>query len=376
MTSTSNGPAAESGISKLKQVEAQLAKMTKVFVDGADPIVIFDLDRRVLDMNCETERVFGWSREELIGGPTRQLLPVEFQSLADSVWERLGSGETVRNYESAIRTKSGELVPVLATSFLLTSETGQAVAAAAIIKDITQLKRTTEQLQQRNRELQQFANALAHDLGAPLRGIAGFAQLLESKCEDQLNEQAREYLGMIQDSVHRMRRLIKDLLDFARVEHQAKSFQEVECSRAFEHAVKNLYAPIEENGAEVTCDSLPTVHGNATQLAQLFQNLIGNGIKFRRDDTPRVHVTTERNDEGWHFQVRDNGIGIDAEHLNTIFDVFQRLHSEDEFPGTGIGLAICKAIVERHGGRIWIESERGKGSTFHFTLPARSPDQA
>lgn len=376
MTSTSNGPAAESDISKLKQVEAQLAKMTKVFVDGADPIVIFDLDRRVLDMNCETERVFGWSREELIGGPTRQLLPVEFQSLADSVWERLGSGETVRNYESAIRTKSGELVPVLATSFLLTSETGQAVAAAAIIKDITQLKRTTEQLQQRNRELQQFANALAHDLGAPLRGIAGFAQLLESKCEDQLNEQAREYLGMIQDSVHRMRRLIKDLLDFARVEHQAKSFQEVECSRAFEHAVKNLYAPIEENGAEVTCDSLPTVHGNATQLAQLFQNLIGNGIKFRRDDTPRVHVTTERNDEGWHFQVRDNGIGIDAEHLNTIFDVFQRLHSEDEFPGTGIGLAICKAIVERHGGRIWIESERGKGSTFHFTLPARSPDQA
>jgi PAS domain S-box-containing protein len=365
----------ESDGATLKQVEAQLAKMTKVFVDGADPILIFDLDRSVLDMNFETERVFGWSRAELVGGPTRHLLPPELHPLADSVWERLGRGETVRNYETAVRTKSGEVVPVLTTSFLLTSETGQPVAAAAIIKDITQLKRTTEQLQQRNRELQQFANVLAHDLGAPLRGIKGSAQLLDRHCKDQLDEQAGEYLEMIQDSVHRMQRLIKDLLDFARVEHQAKTFQAVDCSQVFEHAVKNLHAAIEENDAKVTCDTLPTIHGNATQLVQLFQNLIGNAIKFRRADAPRVHVTTQRSDEGWHFQVRDNGIGIEATHLDKIFDVFQRLHSEAEFPGTGIGLAICKAIVERHGGRIWIESEKGKGSIFHFTIPVRPPDQ-
>jgi light-regulated signal transduction histidine kinase (bacteriophytochrome) len=168
-----------------------------------------------------------------------------------------------------------------------------------------------------------------------------------------------------------MDRLIEELLSYTRIENQAASYQCVDCEKVFEQALADLHAAISITDAEITCDPLPTIHANATQMAQLFQNLIDNAIKYSAADPPKVHVSATRQETDWEFSVRDNGIGIDMKYLNKVFDVFRRLHSDDVFPGTGIGLAICKAIVERHGGRIWVESVKSEGSTSYFAIPAK-----
>lgn len=365
----SNVPTEDNGESNLKQVEAQLRRMTKVFMDGADPIVIRDLNGNVLDINRETERVFGWSREEVLGARTRHLLSPEFRELADDTLRRVQRGETIRNVEAAVRTKSGEVVPVLATVFPLTDENDKSVAYAEIVKDISELKQATEELRQRNRELKQFANVLAHDLSAPLRTVRSFADLLQAHCGNELNEKGREDLRYIVEGVQRMDRLVADLLDFTQVGRQSAAYTSVDCEQLFKQVLSNLHAAINETGAEVTRESMPTIHANATQMVQLFQNLIGNAIKFHGSEPPKVHISAEPREGVWEFCVCDNGIGIETESQDKIFDVFGRLHNDDEFPGTGIGLAICKAIIEQHGGRIWVESEKGSGSVFRFTVP-------
>jgi PAS domain S-box-containing protein len=347
--------------------------MTKVFMDGADPIVIRDLDGRFLDMNCETERAFGWTRAELIGKETNEFLPPEWRDFADAVLKRLQAGETVRNSEAVVRTKSGQLIPILATAFLLTDESDRPVAIASMIKDVTQLKRTSERLEHRNRELKQFVTTVSHDLAAPLRAISHFAESLAVRARDQSDVQAGEDLQSILDSAANMQQLIDDLLEYSRLDSQAKSLQDVDCDQALARAVANLHAAIQECDARVTSDPLPRVMGYAPQMTQLFQNLVGNAIKFRGAQPPRVHVSADPLGSGWRFSVRDNGIGIDAEHFDKIFDVFHRLHSRDEIPGTGVGLASCKVIVERLGGRIWVESQPGGGCVFYFTVPNASP---
>jgi PAS domain S-box-containing protein len=354
----------------LKQIEEQLQRMTKVFMDGADPIVIRDLDGCVLDMNHETERLFGWAREEVLGKRTRQFLTPEWRERGDEILRRLQQGEIVRNAEAAVRTKAGEVIPVLVTAFALTDEKEQPVAYAEIAKDISQLKRAAEQLEQRNRELQHFAKMLVHDLDAPLRSIRSFLDLLRNHLKDQVDAEAAEYIHFINTSADGMGRLITDLLDFTRLQRQPRAFAPVDFSKVFEQACTNLHAAIEETKAEVTCDPLPTASGNPTQLVRLFQNLIGNAVKYRSEDSPRVHVSCERTGGEWRFSIRDNGVGIDAEHLPRVFDIFYRPQSQADIPGTGIGLATCKVVVECHGGRIWVESENGRGSVFHFTIPA------
>jgi PAS domain S-box-containing protein len=344
--------------------------MTKVFLDSADPIVIRDLEGRILDANHEVERVFGWTREELLGQPAGQFLAPEWRELADRTLQQCQRGEAVRNVEFAVRAKGGVLVPILATAFLLTDEKGEPVAIANILKDIAQLKQTTEKLQQRNAQLQQFANVLAHDLAAPLRTICSFAELLEEECSAKnCSEDFRDNLQCLIDGANRMDAMIADLLEYVRIEHQETSLYAVDSKLALQQAIDNLHSAIQESGAEVTYDPLPTVQANEIQLVHVFQNLIGNAIKFARDDPPRIHVDAEQVEQAWRFSVRDNGIGMDAKDLTKIFDVFRRLHAQNVFPGTGIGLAICKAVVERHGGRIWAESEKGVGSVFYFTIP-------
>ncbi len=356
---------------RLKRIEAQMHRMTKVFMDGADPIVIRDLDGIVLDVNHETERAFGWTRDELVGSRTKHLLAPEYQQLADEILERVRHGENVRNVEAAVRTRSGDIVPVLATVFLLTDENGEVIGYAEIAKDITEWKRTTERLKQRNRELQQLANILAHDLGAPLRTIRGFVDLIEDDCEEKLNEQCHQHLQFITDSAQRMDQLIEDLLKYVRIENLPVSFETVDCNRILNQVLQNLHAAITNSKAEIVSDPLPTIRANAVQLTQLFQNLIDNAIKYSKDEPPEVHVSVEAQSDDWEFSIRDNGIGIDKKFQGCVFDVFRRLHGDEVFPGTGIGLATCKAIVERHGGRIWVESVKGKGSVFHFTIPAK-----
>ena len=243
--------------------------------------------------------------------------------------------------------------------------------------DITERKRAQavlraayEELARSNAELQQFAYVASHDLQEPLRMIGSYTQLLERRYADKLDSDAREFMGFIVGGATRMKQLIEDLLAYSRVGTRGKELRPVAARAALERALVNLRATVEASGAEVTHDALPEVSGDDTQLTQLLQNLIGNAIKFRRpDEPPRVHVGVHDSGEEWRFSVADNGIGIERQYFERIFMVFQRLHNREEYPGTGIGLAICKKVVDRHHGRLWVESVPGKGSTFIFTLP-------
>jgi len=234
-----------------------------------------------------------------------------------------------------------------------------------------QLETRNADLERSNQELEQFAYVASHDLQEPLRKVAAFTQLLAKHCADKLDSDAKEFIGYAVDGAHRMQGLINGLLAYSRVGTHGGPFSAVDCEKVFECAVANLAMAITESGAEVTHEPLPTVMGDGLQLVQLLQNLIGNAIKFRGPAPPRVHVSAVRQDKEWVFRVRDNGIGIEPEYFGRLFVIFQRLHSRTEYPGTGIGLAISKKVVERHGGRIWVESAPGKGSTFCFGIAER-----
>ncbi len=231
------------------------------------------------------------------------------------------------------------------------------------------LHKANEDLESSNKDLEQFAYVASHDLQEPLRMVASFTQLLAQRYEGQLDEKGRKYINYAVDGAVRMKRLIDDLLTYSRIASRAMPLQTIDANAVLEAALKNLAAAIEESRASITAGKLPTVRADAAQLTLVFQNLIGNAIKFRGPEEPRVHVAVADRAGEWIFSIRDNGIGIKPEHADRIFVIFQRLHTREEYPGTGIGLALCKQVVERHGGRIWVESEPGKGSTFFFSMP-------
>lgn len=241
------------------------------------------------------------------------------------------------------------------------------------LKNITssrdELNKVTVELERSNRELQQFAYVASHDLQEPLRTVAGFTKLLERRYKDKLDQDAREFIHFAVDGALRMQKLIDDLLSYSRVGTQNISFEPIDCNYLLEQALTNLRLAIEENHTVITRSNLPTITCNGSHMIQLFQNLISNAIKFRSAETPRIHISAEYREDKWLFSLQDNGIGIDPGYHDRIFKIFQRLHSRDEYAGTGIGLALCLKIVELHNGKIWLESELGKGTTFYFTLP-------
>jgi light-regulated signal transduction histidine kinase (bacteriophytochrome) len=232
-----------------------------------------------------------------------------------------------------------------------------------------QLARTVRDLGRSNAELEQFAYVASHDLQEPLRMVQSYLRLLQRRYEGHLDRDAQEFIGFAVDGAERMRQLVRDLLAISRIGTRGRSFEPTDTDRLLDRVLLDLGETVRESGAEVTRDALPTVLADAPQLGQVLQNLITNALKFRGAEPCRVHVgATVRNGEAV-FTVRDNGIGIDPENAERVFVLFQRLHSRREYPGTGIGLTICKKIVERHGGRIWVESLPGQGATFHFTIP-------
>jgi signal transduction histidine kinase len=235
-------------------------------------------------------------------------------------------------------------------------------AEASLAKKVDELRRS-------NAELEQFAYVASHDLQEPLRMVSGYTQLLSHRYQDKLGPDAAEFIGFAVDGAKRMHGLINDLLVYSRVTHGNK-FAPIDCEAILKHVTSDLEVAISESGAIVAHDALPTVWADSEQLQQLFRNLIGNAIKFRNGEQPHVRVSCQKKGEAWLFAVQDNGIGIDPQYIDRIFVIFQRLHTREQYPGTGIGLAVCKKIVERHGGKIWVESELGKGATFLFTLPA------
>jgi PAS domain S-box-containing protein len=348
---------------------------------ASDAILSADSHGQIVYFNPAAERIFCYSSTEIIGQPLTTLMPERFRDPHRQGLDRfLRTGEARvigKTIEVVARRKNGSEFPIeLALSSWKTRE---GTFFTAILSDITERKQAEEhlvrmvvELKRSNDELQQFAYVASHDLQEPLRMVASYTQLLAHRYKGRLDSDADEFIGYAVDGSNRMQRLIQDLLAYSRAGTKGKALREISSENALKDALTNLRATIEESRAVVTHDSLPAITTDGTQLAQVFQNLVGNAIKYRSAEAPHVHVSaTENGGNEWIFSVRDNGLGIDPQYFERIFVLFQRLHGQTEFKGTGIGLAICKKMLERLGGRIWVESQPEKGSTFYFALPER-----
>ncbi len=380
-------------VTERKKAELALAeseaKLSITFATMADGIVIVGLDGRVTDCNEAILRLTQRSREEIIGKPSADLFAPEFRSqipnarkfLVGAILARTEHGRrekgTVRT-DSQLLRKNGKSVDIEANISVIEDAAGQPAALLVVARDVSERKQMEQQLdntladlKRSNAELEQFAYIASHDLQEPLRMITSYIQIIEEDYKGKLDADADQYITFTVEGAKRMQMVIDDLLAYSRVGMRGEPFTPTSMSSVLSKAIANLEVAIEESHAVVTHDQLPTVLGDESQLIQLFQNLVGNAIKFRGDGAPIIHVGVEETPEDWVFSVRDNGVGIDMKYAERIFTIFQRLHAREEYPGTGIGLAVVKKIVERHGGRIWVESTPAKGSTFYFTLPTR-----
>ena len=337
-----------------------------------------DLSGRFMKVNRRLCEILGYGEQELIGRPVKEISHPEDRNLTDSQRMRVRSGEkpSVRFEKRYIR-KSGAIVWVDLSVALACDASGVPQYEIALFNDITERKKAEaalreahEELKRSNAELEQFAYVASHDLQEPLRMVSSYTQLLMRRYGDKFDGDAKDFTAFIVDGATRMKQLIEDLLAYSRVGTRDRNFKPADSESSLKRALTNLRAAIQDSGATVTQDKLPTIPCDEVQLAQLFQNLIGNALKFRKPDVaPAVHVGAAEQGAEWEFMVRDNGIGIEPQYFERIFMVFQRLHDKGEYPGTGIGLAIVKKVVERHGGRIWVQSQPGAGTTFHFTMP-------
>ena len=338
-------------------------------------------DSDVMVWTPETYRLFGVSPETFV--LTSETFPTlihpDDQASMQTWMRECLAGLGPPDLEFRVKLPDGGIRYIMGRGHLLPQEAGsKSIHVVGAALDITErrlaeeaLLRRTEELKRSNTELEQFAYVASHDLQEPLRMVSSYMQLLSRRYKGKLDSNADEFIAFAVDGAKRMQQLINDMLEFSRVATRGHEFKPVEADTALKQALWNLKAAIEESHANVTFDPLPVVNADSGQLTQLFQNLIGNALKFRRQEPPRVHVSAERRAKEWVFSVRDNGIGIEPQHLERIFVIFQRLHAASEFPGTGLGLAICKKIAERHGGRLWVTSEPGAGSVFYFSIPVQ-----
>ena len=363
----------------LRASEARLRLLAHALQCAGECISITDTEDRFLYVNDAFLSTYGYREQELIGQHVAILRSARTSAEAQNgilpaTLEGSWRGELWN------RSKEGREFPISLSASPIYDEDGRTIALVGVARDITEnklmeeaIRTRSEKLARSNEELERFAYVASHDLQEPLRMVGSFTQLLSKKYSGKLDETADRYINFAVDGAKRMQQLITDLLAYSRVNSKDLKLQPTPCEDVLRATVQNLKAAIEESGAVVEWDeTLPILMADQVQLGQLFQNLIGNAIKFRGQATPRVHIAAADNGEGWLFSVRDNGIGIDPKHADRVFQIFQRLHTREQYPGTGIGLAVCRKVVERHGGRLWVESQPGAGSNFLFTLPKAS----
>ncbi len=358
-------------------------KKYRELVQNANSIILrMDPQGVITFVNEFAQEFFGYPEADIVGrNIVSTIVPATDTAGHDLAAMIVAIGqhpERFTNNENENVKRNGERAWIAWTNRGIVDDKGAISEILCVGNDITARKeaeallaKKTTELERSNADLEQFAYIVSHDLQSPLVVVAGFADLLARRCQGKLDDKAEEFITHIQAGVKRLQHLINDLLDYSRVATRGKEFAPVDCNAVLEQVLTDLSLLMQEKGAAVTYDHLPTVMADASQLGRVFQNLIGNALKFCREEAPQVQIGAERGDQEWRFRVRDNGIGIPAKDFDRIFMMFERLHDQSEYPGTGIGLAICQKIVERHGGRIWLESEPGVGSTFWFTIPDR-----
>ncbi len=364
-------------ITARKNAELDLKTLATIVEYSDDAIVSIDLEQGITAWNAGAEALLGFRREEVLGKPIGVLWPEGKETQGKWILEQIAAGHPVRDFVTERLHKDGRRILVSLTVSPIRDDDGRIVAVSSILRDVTErvraqeeLRRTAADLARSNADLERFAYVASHDLQEPLRLLMGYLKLLDKRYGDKLEPDGNEFLRYAVDGAVRMRNQIKDLLSYSRVGFNEPKLKRVDCAEAVERALLNLKLMVDENKARVTWDELPEVEADEAQLVLLFQNLLGNALKFRSEEPPEVHVGARNGGGKWVITVTDNGIGVDPRYSERVFGVFERLHTLDDYPGTGIGLAICKRIVERHGGRIGIEPTEGPGSTFFFTLPA------
>jgi len=368
-------------VSERRRTESRFQALLE---SAPDAMVIVNKFGQIILVNAQTEKLFGYNRSEITGEDVEILIPDKYRTrhvdlrkgyFSEPVTREMGAG-----LELFGRRKDGSEFPVEVSLSPLKLDEGLFVSAA--IRDISpqkkaalELREYASKLELSNRELEQFAYVASHDLQEPLRNITNFASMLDEMAKDKLDNRSKNYLDIITKSTERMKILINQLLGFSRIGRD-RIMEMVDCNEVIKDMLIDMQMVINENNAKVTSGKLPVLFGNKTEFKQIFQNLVINAIKFRkRDIDPIIDIKCVAVDNNWLFSVADNGIGIKPEYLDKIFLIFQRLHSEKEYPGTGIGLATCKKIIELYEGKIWATSEYGNGTTFYFTIPKNSVEK-
>lgn len=356
---------AEERTVQLETANRELREQTAIL--ELAPVLVRDMDHRIVYWTFGAEQLYGFSKEEALGHLSHDLFHTAFPEpqtqieatlLSTGRWE----GELVR------RKHNGEKI-VLASQWVLHRDpAGKPIRILEVNTNITERMAAQKALEQSNLDLQQFAYIASHDLKTPLRTISGFVDLLQVNYGGQLDAKGVDWIRRASEGTRRLEARINNLLSYSRLDSRGAPFESVDCGTLLKEALEGLEALINETEADITADKLPTIIGDPTQLVQLFQNLISNGIKYRSASPPQVHVSAEEENGEWVFSVADNGIGIDPQHHKRIFELFQRLHKQEDYPGDGIGLTLCRRIVGRHGGKIWLESQLGKGCTIFFAL--------
>jgi PAS domain S-box-containing protein len=360
-----------------KDAAIAAAYLAAIIEYSDDAVIGKDLNGIVTSWNRGAERIFGYTSTEMIGRPISVIASEQTRDEMPEILRRIKNGQHVDHFETIRRTKAGRDIHISLTVSPIRDADGVIIGASKIARNISERVeaekeriRQAELIERTNADLQQFAHAASHDLREPLRTITAHSQLLQLRAGPRLDERSRESLAFMVSATGRMDQLIDALLEYSKAAETGDSLAgEVQMEEVLSASVANLQKAIQDSNAIITHDALPTVLGNETHFVQLVQNLISNAIKYRRDEPPAVHLSASRKHDTWIFSVSDNGQGISSEYYSQVFQIFKRLHGQN-YPGAGIGLATCKKIVEVHGGRIWVESEIGKGSTFFFTLLA------